>query len=91
MLVNFIIWILVGGILGWLASLVMGTSARQGLLVNIVVGILGAFVAGLVLTPLFGIDTINQGDFSFPGLMLSLLGAILLLGAVNIMRRLAIR
>ena len=84
-MVNFIVWIIVGGILGWLASMIMRT--RGGLLVNIIVGIVGAFIAGLVLTPLLGIGTINQNNFSFPALMVSLLGAIILLAIVSLFQR----
>ena len=84
-MVNFIVWIIVGGILGWVASMIMRT--RGGLLVNIIVGIVGAFIAGLVLTPLFGIGTINQNHFSFPALMVSLLGAIILLAIVGLFQR----
>ena len=91
MLLNFIVWIIVGGLVGWIASLIMGTDARQGLLLNIIVGVLGAFVAALLLTPLFGISTINEGNFSFGGVMMSLLGSILLLAIVNLFRRLAMR
>ncbi len=90
-MVNFIVWIIVGGILGWLASLVMRTDAQQGTLLNIVVGIIGAFLAGLVLTPLFGIGTINQGNFSLPAMLVSLLGAIILLAIVNLFRRGTVR
>src|SRR5215203_7202227 len=78
-MLNFIIWIIVGGIIGWLASLVMRTDAQQGTLLNIVVGIVGAFLAGLVLTPLFGISSINSGNFSLPAMLISLLGAVILL------------
>jgi uncharacterized membrane protein YeaQ/YmgE (transglycosylase-associated protein family) len=60
-MVNFLVWIIVGGIIGWVASSLMGR--REGLLLNIVVGIVGAFVAGIVLTPYFGISTINQNNF----------------------------
>ena len=90
-MINFIIWLIVGGIIGWLASLVMRTDAQQGTLLNIVVGIVGAFVAGLVLTPLFGINTINSGNFSLPALLVSLLGAIILLAIVNLFRRGSVR
>ena len=83
---NFIIWIIVGGILGWIASLIMRTDAQQGVGLNIVVGIIGALVAGFVLTPLFGIATINQSNFSLPSLLVSLLGAIILLAIVNFFR-----
>ncbi len=86
-MINFIIWIIVGAILGWSASMIMRTDAQQGTLLNIVVGIIGAFVAGLVLTPLFGVGTINQNNFSIASLLVSLLGAIILLGIVNLFRR----
>jgi uncharacterized membrane protein YeaQ/YmgE (transglycosylase-associated protein family) len=84
-MLNFIIWLIVGAIVGWVASMLM--RQPEGLLLNIVVGIVGAFLAGLVATPLFGIATINQGDFSLPALVVSLLGAIVLLAIVNMFRR----
>ncbi|MFN8441865.1 MAG: GlsB/YeaQ/YmgE family stress response membrane protein [Caldilineaceae bacterium] len=90
-MINFLIWIILGGILGWLASLIMNTDASQGTLLNIIVGIVGAFVAGLVLTPLFGVGTINQNNFSIPALIVSLLGAVILLGIVNLFRRGTVR
>jgi uncharacterized membrane protein YeaQ/YmgE (transglycosylase-associated protein family) len=84
-MVNFIVWIIVGAIIGWVASMIMRT--RGGLLVNIIVGIVGAFIAGLVLTPLLHIGTINQNNFSLPALMVSLLGAIILLAIVSLFQR----
>lgn len=84
---NFIIWIVVGGVLGWLASLVMRTDASQGLLLNIVVGIIGALLGGWLLAPLFGTGTINQNDFSISSLLVSFLGAVILLAIVNLLRR----
>ena len=84
---NFIFWIVVGGILGWLASLVMRTDAQQGLLLNIVVGIIGALLGGWLLAPLFGTGTINQNDFSISSLLVSFLGAVILLAVVNLLRR----
>ena len=81
---NFVIWLVVGGIVGWLASIVMGTNGRQGLLLNIFVGIAGAFVAGVVLTPLLGIPTINQNNFSLPGVLVSVVGAIILLAVISL-------
>jgi uncharacterized membrane protein YeaQ/YmgE (transglycosylase-associated protein family) len=83
---NFILWIIVGGILGWIASIIMHTNAQQGVVLNIIVGIIGALVAGFLLAPLFGIATINQSDFSLPSLLVSLLGAIILLAIVNLFR-----
>ena len=88
---NFILWIIIGGLLGWIASIIMRTNAQQGLFLNIVVGIIGALVAGFVLTPLFGIGTINQNNFSLPALLVSLLGAIILLAIVNLFRRGTVR
>ena len=83
---NFVIWLIVGGIVGWVASIIMHTNGQQGLLLNIIVGIVGAFVAGLVLTPLLGIATINQNNFSLAGLLVSLMGAIILLAVVSLFR-----
>lgn len=84
---NFIIWIVIGGILGWIASMIMRTDAQQGLLLNVVVGIIGTLLGGWLLAPLFGTGTINQSDFSLGSLLVSLLGAIILLAIVNLFRR----
>jgi uncharacterized membrane protein YeaQ/YmgE (transglycosylase-associated protein family) len=65
----------------------MRTEAQQGTVMNIVVGVVGAFVAGLVLTPLLGISTINESNFSLPALLVSLLGAVGLLALVKLFRR----
>ena len=72
---NFIIWVVIGGIIGWIASMIMRTNAQQGLLLNVVVGIIGALLGGWLLAPLFGTGTINQNDFSLGSLIVSLLGA----------------
>jgi len=88
---NFILWIIIGGILGWLASIIMRTNAQQGIVMNILVGIIGALLAGFLLTPLFGVGTINQSNFSLPSLLLSLLGAVILLAIVNLVRRGTVR
>lgn len=90
-MINFIVWIIVGGLLGWIASMIMRTDAQQGPLLNIIVGIVGAFLAGLVLNPLIGGSNINSGDFSLSGLLVSLLGAIVLLAIVNLLRRGTVR
>ncbi len=90
-MINFIIWIIVGAIIGWLASMVMGTNARQGFLLDVVVGIVGALLGGWLLSPLLGAGTINSGDFSLGGLLLSFLGAIILLAIVNLFRRGTVR
>jgi len=85
-LVSIIVWLVVGGIVGWLASIVMRTDAQQGILLNIVVGIVGAFLAGLVV----GGGTINQG-ITLTSFLVSLVGAIVLLAIVNLFRRGAVR
>lgn len=86
-MINIIIWLILGGIIGWLASLVMRTDAEQGIILNVVVGIIGAVLAGWLISPLFGEGTINQGDFSIAGLFVSFLGAVILLAIVNLFRR----
>jgi len=88
---DLIIWLVVGGIVGWLASVLMHTDARQGILLNVIVGIVGAAVAGFFISPLLGLPTINQGVFSVGSLLVSLLGAVILLAVVNLVRRGTIR
>jgi uncharacterized membrane protein YeaQ/YmgE (transglycosylase-associated protein family) len=84
---SFIAWLIVGGLLGWIASMIMGTNDKQGIFLNIIVGIVGAFLGGLILAPLFGTGTINQNDFSIGSLLVSLLGAVILLFIVGLFRR----
>ncbi|HEX8404583.1 MAG TPA: GlsB/YeaQ/YmgE family stress response membrane protein [Duganella sp.] len=84
---NFIGWIIIGGLLGWIASKVMNTDAQQGIILNVVVGIIGAFLGGLVIAPLLGTGTINDGDFSLGSLGVSFLGAIILLAIANLVFR----
>ena len=84
---GLIILILVGGIIGWLASLVMRTDAQQGILLNVIVGIVGALLAGFILNPMIGGGNIMAGDFSGSSLIVSFLGAVVLLAIVNLVRR----
>jgi uncharacterized membrane protein YeaQ/YmgE (transglycosylase-associated protein family) len=84
---NFLIYLLIGALVGWVASRLMGTDRQQGLILNIVVGIVGAFVAGWFISPLLGISTINEGNYSIPALLVSLGGAVLLLAVLNLFRR----
>ena len=88
---NLIIWLAVGGILGWLASIVMKTDGQQGLILNVVVGAVGALIAGFVIAPMFGTGTINTNDFSIAGLVVSFVGAVILLAIVNLFRRGTVR
>lgn len=83
---SLLFWIVVGGIIGWLASRIMGTDARQGLILNIVVGVVGAAIGGAL------VDGGSVGDgLSVRSFLVSLFGAVLLLGLVNLVRRGTIR
>ncbi len=86
-MLTLIVIIIVGGLIGWIASKVMGTDAQQGILLNIVVGIVGALLAGFLLNPLVGGGNIMQGDFSLSALLLSLVGAVALIWIVGMVRR----
>ena len=88
---NFIIWLIVGGLVGWLASILMKTDGQQGMFLNVVAGIVGAMVGGWFISPLVGVGTINQNNFSFPALLVSFVGAAILLGIVNLFRRGSVR
>lgn len=88
---NFIIWLVVGGIIGWVASMVMKTDAQQGVFLNVIVGIIGAMLGGWLISPLVGVGTINQSQFSIGSMLVSLLGAVILLAIVNLVRRGSVR
>ena len=83
---NIIIYLIVGAIVGYMASKIMNTNSQQGLLLDIVVGIVGAFLAGLVLSPLLGIGTINDA-ITLPTVLVSLLGAVILLAIYKAVAR----
>lgn len=85
-MIGIILWLIVGGVVGWLASLIMRTDAQQGLLLNIVVGVVGAFIGGLI----FSGGTINQ-VLTVNSFIVSLIGAVILLGIVNLIRRGSLR
>jgi len=88
---GLIILIIVGGIIGWLASIVMRTDGQQGVFLNVVVGIVGALLAGFILNPLIGGGNIMNGDLSISSLLVSFLGAVVLLAIVNLFRRGSVR
>ncbi len=90
-MINLIIWLVVGGVIGWLASLAMKTDGQQGIFLNIVVGIVGAALGGLLISPLVGVGTINQDAFSLGAMLVSFLGAVILLAIVNLFRRGTVR
>ncbi|MGE3396313.1 MAG: GlsB/YeaQ/YmgE family stress response membrane protein [Sphingomonas sp.] len=86
-MVGILIWLVIGGIVGWLASLIMRTDAQQGILLNIVVGVVGAFIGGLI----FNRGDINNAPLSLTAFLVSLVGAIILLAIVNLFRRGSVR
>ncbi len=88
---NFLIWLIVGGLIGWLASIMMKTNGQQGMVLNVIVGIVGAMLGGWFISPLVGVGTINQNNFSLPALLVSFVGAAILLAIVNLFRRGATR
>jgi uncharacterized membrane protein YeaQ/YmgE (transglycosylase-associated protein family) len=90
MKMGWIIALIVGGLAGWLASKVMNRDASMGILWNIVVGCIGSLVGNAVLRPLFGVRGSVQ-EFSLTGLVIAFVGAVLLLGVVNLVQRKRIR
>jgi uncharacterized membrane protein YeaQ/YmgE (transglycosylase-associated protein family) len=87
---GIIIWLVIGGIVGWLASIVMKRDGSQGILMNVVVGIVGALLGGFLISPLVGVGTINDG-VSIGSILVSLIGAIILLAIVNLFKRGTVR
>jgi uncharacterized membrane protein YeaQ/YmgE (transglycosylase-associated protein family) len=88
---NLIILLVVGGIIGWVASMIMRTDGQQGVILNVVVGIVGALLAGFVITPLIGGASIMDGAINIQSILVSLVGAIVLLAIVNLVRRGSVR
>ena len=86
-MINLIVWLVVGGLIGWVASMLMKTDGQQGMFLNVVVGIVGAALGGWFISPLVGIASINDGNFSIGALVVSLVGAVILLAIVNLFRR----
>ena len=86
-MINLIVWPIAGGLLGWTASLIMRTGDEQSTFLNILVGIIGAAIAGL----LFGASTIKQADFNFPSFVIALVGAVILLALINLFSQRALR
>lgn len=88
---SLIIFLIIGGVIGWLASIVMRTNGQQGIFLNIVVGIVGSFLAGYVITPLIGGAPITAGSYDIKSLLVSFFGAVVLLAIVNLVRRGSLR
>ncbi|AIT05150.1 MULTISPECIES: GlsB/YeaQ/YmgE family stress response membrane protein [Sphingomonas] len=88
---GLIVLLIVGGLIGWVASMIMRTDGQQGIFLNIVVGIVGAMLAGFLITPLIGGAPITSGVISIQSVVVSLLGAVVLLAIINLFRRGAVR
>jgi uncharacterized membrane protein YeaQ/YmgE (transglycosylase-associated protein family) len=84
---GLILWLVIGGVIGWIASMIMRTDAQQGIFLNIIVGIVGAFIGGLILSG----GSINNAPLTLTSFIVSLLGAIILLAIVNLVRRGSVR
>lgn len=84
---GLILWLVVGGVIGWLASIIMRTDAQQGIFLNIIVGIVGAFIGGLIMSG----GSINSAPLTVTSFLVSLLGAVVLLAIVNLVRRGSVR
>jgi uncharacterized membrane protein YeaQ/YmgE (transglycosylase-associated protein family) len=87
---GILVWLIVGGLVGWVASIIMRTNAQQGIVLNVVVGIIGALLAGFIISPMVGVGTINEG-ITAASFLVSLLGAVVLLAIVNMFRRGSVR
>ncbi|MFO7943788.1 MAG: GlsB/YeaQ/YmgE family stress response membrane protein [Anaerolineales bacterium] len=83
---NIIIYLIAGAIVGFIASRIMNTDSQQGLILDIVVGVIGAFLAGYFISPLLGIGTINDA-ITLPTMLVTLLGAVILLWIFKLVRR----
>ncbi|MGZ6346466.1 MAG: GlsB/YeaQ/YmgE family stress response membrane protein [Anaerolineales bacterium] len=84
-MLNIIIYLVVAAIIGWVATELM--HDRSNLLINIIVAVIGGFIAGYFLTPLFHISPIGVGAISIPAMLITLAGAVILLFIVNLIRR----
>ena len=84
---GFIVWILVGALVGWIASLIMKTDAQQGTILNIVIGIVGAWLGGYLISPLVGVSTINQNALSIPSILVSIVGAVIVIVIWQLIRK----
>ena len=84
---GIILWLVIGGVIGWLASIIMRTDAQQGIFLNIVVGVVGAFIGGLIISG----GSINNAPLNITSFLVSLLGAVILLAIVNLVRRGSVR
>jgi uncharacterized membrane protein YeaQ/YmgE (transglycosylase-associated protein family) len=83
---NIIIYLIAGAFVGYVASRIMHTNSQQGLMIDIIVGVIGAFISGYFLSPMLSVGTINDA-ITLPTLLLTLIGSVILLAVVRLFRR----
>ena len=88
---GIVIWFVIGGVLGWMASILTDAERQQSVAVNVVVGVAGALLGGMLVSPLIGVGDIDNYGLGFPGVLLALCGSVLLLILMNRMRRTRVR
>jgi len=88
---GLILWLVIGGVVGWLASIVMRRDGNQGIVLNVVVGIVGAMLGVWLFGPMIGAPSINSGVLSVGSFLVSFLGAVVLLAIVNLITRKRVR
>ena len=84
---NILVWLVLGGLIGWMASLIVRTDAYHRVLPEVVVGIIGAALGGWFLSPFVGVSATTQSAFDARGLLVAFLGAAVLLWIANLIRR----
>jgi uncharacterized membrane protein YeaQ/YmgE (transglycosylase-associated protein family) len=89
--VNIVVWLVIGGLIGWVASVSMRTDSRQGFILNVVVGIAGAALGGWLFGSAVSTSSANQAILSIGGQIVSLLGAIILITIVKVFRGAPVR
>lgn len=88
---SIIITLILGGLAGWIASIILNRNEGMGVLLNVVVGIVGAFLANWIISPLLGLPAAELDELSASGFIMSVIGAIVLLALVNLFTRKSIR
>lgn len=87
MLLYLLIWLVIGELIGWVATLIMNTANAQDVVVNVIVGVVGAALGSWITSPLIGIPSINDGVISLASIFVSLVGAVILVAVVSLFRR----
>ena len=88
---GIIVWLVIGGVLGWMASILTDAERQQSVAVNVMVGVAGSLLGGMLVAPLIGMGDIDNYGLGFPGVLLALGTSVLLLMLLNRMRRARVR